>query len=47
MSMHRRDFLKQGSVALATPLFSTAVSAMTAGVSQVAPPERIGIATWS
>ena len=25
MSMHRRDFLKQGSIALATPLFSSAV----------------------
>ena len=47
MSMHRRDFLKQSSVALATPLFSTAVSSMTAGVTQAAPPERIGIATWS
>ena len=47
MSMHRRDFLKQGSVALAAPLFSPVVSSMTAGVSQVAPPERIGIATWS
>ena len=47
MSMHRRDFLKQSSVALATPLFSTAVGAMTGGGSQAAPPERIGIATWS
>ena len=47
MPMHRRDFLKQSSVALATPLFSTAVCAMTGGVSQAAPPERIGIATWS
>ena len=47
MPMHRRDFLKQSSVALATPLFPSVVSAMADGVSQVAPPGRIGIATWS
>jgi L-ribulose-5-phosphate 3-epimerase len=47
MSMHRRDFLKRSSVALATPLLSTAVSSTMAGVFQASPPERIGIATWS
>jgi sugar phosphate isomerase/epimerase len=46
--MHRRDFLKRGSIALATPLFSTAFpSAALSGSLQGGPLDRIGIATWS
>jgi sugar phosphate isomerase/epimerase len=49
MAMHRRDFLKQGSIALATPLFATAFpSAVLGAVRQARSPHpRIGIATWS
>jgi sugar phosphate isomerase/epimerase len=47
MSMHRRDFLKQGSFAFAAPLFATAVSPATLAAFQSASPDRIGIATWS
>ena len=48
MSMHRRDFLKHGSMALATPLFSSAFASTALGASlQTRPVDRIGIATWS
>jgi sugar phosphate isomerase/epimerase len=48
MTMHRRDFLKRGSVALATPLFSGAFSSTAFGsVLQSGAADRIGIATWS
>jgi sugar phosphate isomerase/epimerase len=48
MAIHRRDFLKRGSAALATPLFATAVpSAALASFVQADPLTRIGIATWS
>lgn len=46
--MHRRDFLKQGSAALASPLLASALpAAAPATVVQVDPLARIGIATWS
>jgi len=48
MAIHRRDFLKQSSIALATPLFASALPSTTSGaVLQADPFERIGIATWS
>jgi sugar phosphate isomerase/epimerase len=47
MSMHRRDFLKRSSFAFAVPLFPTALQGTTPAGSQPAPPDRIGIATWS
>ena len=48
MAMHRRDFLKLGSTALATPLFSSALpSTALAASMQAGPLDRIGIATWS
>lgn len=48
MPMHRRDFLKQSAVVLATPLFSNTFSSTALGAStQAAAPDRIGIATWS
>src|SRR5215208_2471963 len=47
MSMHRRDFLKRSSFAFAAPLFSSALPSTTLAASQPAPPDRIGIATWS
>src|SRR5215218_6231832 len=47
MSMHRRDFLKRSSFAFAAPLFWTALPSTTVAASQPAPPDRIGIATWS
>jgi sugar phosphate isomerase/epimerase len=46
--MHRRDFLKYGSMALATPLFPNAFPSTALGASlQTARLDRIGIATWS
>jgi L-ribulose-5-phosphate 3-epimerase len=48
MPMHRRDFLKNGSIALATPLFaSTFPSTALGAFMQAGPVDRIGIATWS
>jgi L-ribulose-5-phosphate 3-epimerase len=48
MPMHRRDFLKNGSIALATPLFaSTFPSTALGAFMQAGPLDRIGIATWS
>ena len=48
MSMQRRDFLKLGSAALASPLFPAAVpSAVFGAPVQADPLARIGIATWS
>src|SRR5262245_27929196 len=48
MPMHRRDFLKLSSVALATPLFPDAVTSTALSASlQTDPRERVGIATWS
>jgi sugar phosphate isomerase/epimerase len=48
MPMHRRDFLKRGSLAFATPLFSGAFPSTSLGAArQVDPLARIGIATWS
>jgi sugar phosphate isomerase/epimerase len=47
MPMHRRDFLKRSSFAFAAPLFSTAASSSMPARFQAAPPDRIGIATWS
>ena len=48
MSMYRRDFLKQSSIALATPLVASAFPSTVFGASmQAASLERIGIATWS
>ncbi|MCC7009646.1 MAG: sugar phosphate isomerase/epimerase [Acidobacteria bacterium] len=44
MSLHRRDFLKRGSIVLATPLFSAAPAS---AARQADPLARIGIATWS
>jgi sugar phosphate isomerase/epimerase len=46
--MHRRDFLKDGAIALALPFVSNALAATAAvAAQQPAAPERIGIATWS
>jgi sugar phosphate isomerase/epimerase len=48
MPLHRRDFLKRGSAALASPLFSTTLpSAAFGALVQADPLARIGIATWS
>lgn len=48
MTMHRRDFLKCGSMALATPLFSSAFPSTALGASrQTGALDRVGIATWS
>jgi sugar phosphate isomerase/epimerase len=48
MTLGRRDFLKQGAIALATPLFSSAFPTTAFGaVLQSGSLERIGIATWS
>ena len=48
MPMHRRDLLKLGSAALASPLVPTALSASPFGAPvQADPLARIGIATWS
>jgi sugar phosphate isomerase/epimerase len=48
MTMHRRDFLKSGSIALATPLFASAFPSAAPGASlQSSAHARIGIATWS
>ena len=48
MSMHRRDFLKQSSAALASPLIARALPvAAFAAPAQADPLARIGIATWS
>ena len=48
MPMYRRDFLKQSSIALATPLVASAFPSAVFGAStQAASLERIGIATWS
>jgi sugar phosphate isomerase/epimerase len=48
MAMHRRDFLKQGSIALATPLVAGSFSsAALEAALQADPLERVGIATWS
>ena len=49
MTIRRRDFLKQGSIALATPLFAGAFPGVAFGASRQngRPLERIGIATWS
>jgi sugar phosphate isomerase/epimerase len=48
MPMHRRDFLKRGSMVLATPLCSSAFPMATPGASpQAGALDRIGIATWS
>ncbi len=48
MSMHRRDFLKHSSIALATPLFASALpSTALAASMQARTLERVGIATWS
>jgi sugar phosphate isomerase/epimerase len=48
MSMHRRDFLKQSSIALAMPLCAGALpETLFASPLQSAPLDRIGIATWS
>jgi sugar phosphate isomerase/epimerase len=48
MPMRRRDFLKQGSAALASPVIATAVPSAALGVLvQADPLARIGIATWS
>ena len=45
--MHRRDFLKRTSVALAAPLLSTEILSTPLAASQPGAPDRIGIATWS
>ena len=48
MSMHRRDFLKSGSIALATPLFASTFSSTAVGAAlQTGALDRVGIATWS
>jgi sugar phosphate isomerase/epimerase len=48
MSMHRRDFLKHGSLAAAVPFVARAVTAPTSAAAlQAASTSRIGIATWS
>lgn len=48
MTMHRRDFIKYGSMSLATPLFSSAFpSTAMAASMQAGALDRIGIATWS
>jgi sugar phosphate isomerase/epimerase len=47
MTIDRRDFLKQGSAALASPLIAAAVPAMLEARVQGDPLARIGIATWS
>jgi sugar phosphate isomerase/epimerase len=47
MPMHRRDFLKQGSAALASPLIAAALPSALGAPVQADPLTRIGIATWS
>jgi L-ribulose-5-phosphate 3-epimerase len=48
MPMHRREFLKRGSAALASPILIGAVpSAAGTASTQADPLARIGIATWS
>jgi sugar phosphate isomerase/epimerase len=48
MPMHRREFIKQGSIALATPLFASAFpSAALGAFMQAGALDRVGIATWS
>ena len=48
MPIHRRDFLKQGAGALASPLIATALpSAALGALVQADSLARIGIATWS
>ena len=48
MLIQRRDFLKHGAGALASPLIATALpSAAPEALVQTDPPARIGIATWS
>ena len=49
MSMHRRDFLRQGALVLGTPLFASSLSSSAFGAALQAgsPHPRIGIATWS
>ena len=47
MSMHRRDFLKRSSVALAAPLVPAVFSSAGAAGAQTGMLDRIGIATWS
>lgn len=48
MTMHRRDFIKRGTVVLATPLCSSAWPSTSWGASpQAGPQDRVGIATWS
>lgn len=48
MPMHRRDFIKRGSLALATPFVTSAVpSAAATAFLQAGAADRIGIATWS
>ena len=45
--IQRRDFLKQGAAALASPLIASAVPSRAPGAVQPDPLARIGIATWS
>jgi sugar phosphate isomerase/epimerase len=46
--MHRREFIKRGSLAVSAPLFSSALASAASGVFlQADPLARIGIATWS
>jgi sugar phosphate isomerase/epimerase len=47
MPMHRRDFLKRGSAALASPMFAAVPSSIVGASLQADPLARIGIATWS
>lgn len=47
MTILRRDFLKQGSAALAGPLIASALPSGALGAVQADPLARIGIATWS
>ena len=48
MTLRRRDFLKQGAIALSTPLFSGVFPMTASGASlQTGALDRIGIATWS
>src|SRR5262245_5870047 len=47
MTMDRRDFLKQGSAALVSPLIAGAVPSAALAAGQADPVPRIGIATWS
>jgi sugar phosphate isomerase/epimerase len=47
MPMHRRDFLKRSSAALAGPMFAAVPSSIFGASVQADPLARIGIATWS